>query len=222
MDNRDRIKINVNNSNEMPHSSRRVPTEPGSLRADGTAATRPGSVPGASRLDPNASRRPQKSLSKKRKISIAALVIGIIVLVAGLGFFLWRLLSTPALDDADYLVQIGSWQRGDAPSVIWDFTEIGQGRLTTNDHVNDYDFTWAIEDGQLKIDTDWLYTMNDAYTYHLDQNANQLKLEIDDETLVFVPESAESDSDNRNASQSSPDDTDGTDDTDDTDSTTND
>ena len=71
------------------------------------------------------------------------------------------------------------------PSVFWNFTEIGKGTLTTNNHVNDYDFIWALEDGKLLIETDWLYKLEDEYEYALDQNNGTLTLTKGDETIVF-------------------------------------
>ena len=64
----------------------------------------------------------------------------------------------------------------DTPAVIWNFKEIGKGSLTTNSHVNDYDFIWAIESDNLKIETSWLYTLNDEYEYELNQKEKTLIL----------------------------------------------
>lgn len=122
-----------------------------------------------------------------RRISIFVLVFGLLVLAGGLGFFLYKYLTPSVVADASYLVEVGAWQRVDAPSVIWDFTSVGEGSLTTNDHLNDYHFLWAIDGDQLQLDTDWLYTLNDAFTYRLDQSADQLILERDGEAVTFVP-----------------------------------
>ena len=43
----------------------------------------------------------------------------------------------------------------DEPSVIWNFTEIGKGTLTTNNHENDYDFIWAIDGDRHAPDRDF-------------------------------------------------------------------
>ena len=59
--------------------------------------------------------------------------------------------------------------------------------MTTNNHINDYDFVWAIEDGKLKINTEWLYTLNDEFDYSLDQNEKTLTLTSGDEEIIFVP-----------------------------------
>ena len=71
------------------------------------------------------------------------------------------------------------------PSVIWKFTEVGKGTLTTNGHTNDYDFIWAIEDGKLKIETKWLYELEDEYEYELDKDAGSLILKAGDKEIVF-------------------------------------
>ena len=74
--------------------------------------------------------------------------------------------------------------------VIWNFTEIGKGTLTTNNHLNDYEFIWALEDGKLQVQTDWLYTLNNTYEYLLDQNSGTLTLTSGSETIKFVPASS--------------------------------
>lgn len=127
-------------------------------------------------------------LAKKKPIAgIIALIIGIIMLAAGAVTLVLRLNSKPGLRDAEYLVEIGTWTREGAPSVIWQFTGVGTGTLTTNSHINDYDFIWSIEGDQLKLETDWLYTLNDEYTYAIDQAANILTLNSNGEEWTFVP-----------------------------------
>ena len=77
------------------------------------------------------------------------------------------------------------------PSVIWQFTEVGKGTLTTNNHINDYDFIWALEDGRLKIETKWLYDLENEYEYELNQADKTLILKDDDKEIVFVGHFAE-------------------------------
>lgn len=113
---------------------------------------------------------------KKIIAAIATLVVGLITLVVGVVFLVLHLTGAPAVQDAEYLVKIGSWAEADEPGVIWTFTEVGKGTLTTNNHENDYDFIWAIEDGRLLIETDWLYTLNDTYEYELNQGEQVLTL----------------------------------------------
>ena len=149
----------------------------------------------------------------KKRISLIVLIIGIITLIAGVVFLIVQLNSGPSIADGEYLVSIGEWKlksgkceqskcaentkcvdengqssvvcEGDG--VVWNFTEIGKGTLTTNNHVNDYDFVWTLEDGKLKINTEWLYTLNDEFEYTLDQNGNILTLTRGDEEVEFVP-----------------------------------
>ena len=123
----------------------------------------------------------------KKRVSLIVLIIGLLTLIAGVVFLIVRLSAGPSIADGEYLVSVGEWKEQDEPSVIWNFTEIGKGTLTTNNHTNDYDFIWAIEDGKLKVNTEWLYTLNDEFDYTLDQNGNMLTLTRGDEETIFIP-----------------------------------
>lgn len=123
----------------------------------------------------------------KKRVSLIVLIIGLLTLIAGVVFLIVRLSAGPSMADGEYLVSVGEWKEQDEPSVIWNFTEIGKGTLTTNNHTNDYDFIWAIEDGKLKVNTEWLYTLNDEFDYTLDQNGNMLTLTRGDEETIFIP-----------------------------------
>lgn len=128
---------------------------------------------------------------KKKIISIIVLIVGIITLAVGVVMLILRLTSAPATVDADYLVQVGSWEEEGAPGVIWTFTEVGHGTLTTNNHQNDYDFAWMLEDGKLRIQTDWLYMLDDEFEYSLDQGDKLLTLSTDDSSDIhFRPASS--------------------------------
>lgn len=153
----------------------------------------------------------------KKRVSIIAMIIGLITLVGGVVFLIIRLTAGPSVADGDFLVSVGEWrlQGGeclqtkcgenekclgvdgdpvvvcDDDSVVWKFTEIGKGTLTTNNHVNDYDFIWAIEDDKLKIETEWLYTLNNEYEYELDQAAQTLVLKNGSDEIKFTPLRAE-------------------------------
>ncbi len=72
------------------------------------------------------------------------------------------------------------------PSVIWKFTEVGKGTLTTNGHINDYDFIWAIEDGKLKIETKWLYDLENEFDYEIRRGEGALVLKDGDKETVLV------------------------------------
>ncbi len=149
----------------------------------------------------------------KKRISIITLIVGLVVLAVGVAFLIIRLTASPGIADGEYLVSIGKWKlQGEGceqlkcgedtkcansagetttvcanDGVVWNFTEVGKGTLTTNNHVNDYDFVWALEDGKLKIETEWLYTMDNTYEYSLDQGANILTLTSGAETITFAP-----------------------------------
>lgn len=123
----------------------------------------------------------------KKRISLIVMIIGLITLVVGVVFLIVRLITVPSVTDGEYLVSVGEWTEQGEPGIVWNFTEIGKGTLTTNDHLNDYDFAWALEDGKLKINTEWLYTLNDEFDYTLDQTGNMLTLVNGDEEIIFVP-----------------------------------
>lgn len=123
---------------------------------------------------------------KKKIISICVLVAGVAVLAAGVVFLVLNIVAANKTADGKFLVEAGNWTLENGDSVIWDFTEIGKGTLTTNNHQNDYDFIWSLEDGKLLIETDWLYDLENEYTYELDQGAKTLNLTDDDgETYIF-------------------------------------
>ena len=123
----------------------------------------------------------------KKRVSIIAMIIGLITLVGGVVFLIIRLSAGPSVADGDFLVSVGKWSEDGATSVVWNFTEVGKGTLTTNNHKNDYNFIWAVEDGKLKIETEWLYALENEYDYTLDQGAKILTLKNGSEEIKFVP-----------------------------------
>ena len=126
----------------------------------------------------------------KKKISIAVFIIGIITLIAGVVFLIINLNNGPKIQDGEYLVSVGEWEEVGGPGVIWRFSEIGKGTLTTNNHLNDYDFIWALEGDKIKIETDWLYTIDDEYRYRIDRGQDLLVLIREDSTEInFRPAS---------------------------------
>ena len=130
-----------------------------------------------------------KPATSRRVFSVVTLVLGIVTLVAGVIILVLNLTARPAVPDAEYLVNKSVWSLADAPSVEWTFTEVGKGTLTTNSHVNDYNFLWSISGDKLTLETDWLYTLDDTYTYALDQSTATLTLTADDgiTTYTFTP-----------------------------------
>lgn len=124
---------------------------------------------------------------KKKILSIGVFVLGMIMLVVGIVFLVLNVLKGNAVADGEYLVAAEKWVLTDCgdedcDKVIWDFTEIGKGSLTTDGGEHNYDFKWAIKDGKLDIQTDWLYELNNEYEYSLDQSNGVLTLrDIDTE-----------------------------------------
>ncbi len=128
-------------------------------------------------------------MKRKQLISIIIFIIGLITLIAGVVFLILKLNSGAPIEDGEYLISVDSWIREDGPGVIWSFTEIGKGKLTTNNHLNDYDFIWAIEDGKIKIKTDWLYSLNDEYSYKI-EDGNLILIRDDSSEIKFSPRSS--------------------------------
>ena len=137
--------------------------------------------------------------SKKPLVSLIILIIGIIFLLAGVVFLIISFTRETRIQDGEYLLLAKEWLLDEGedcvssdedeinctPSVIWKFTEIGKGTLTTNGHIDDYDFIWAIEDKKLKIETDWLYPLNNEYDYELNQDEGKLVLTDGEEVAVL-------------------------------------
>lgn len=123
----------------------------------------------------------------KKRVSLIVFITGLVTLVAGASFLLFNIFKKPDIRDAEYLVNVGTWVEQDAESVIWQFTEIGKGTLTTNNHANDYDFLWAIDENTLKIETKWGYNLENEYVFVLDQHNDTLILTEGDKTITFIP-----------------------------------
>ena len=121
----------------------------------------------------------------KQKFSLIVFILGIFTLIAGATALILSFVLKPNMRDAEYLVEIGQWTENDAEGVIWNFTEIGKGTLTTNNHTNDYDFIWAIDGDKLKIETKWLTELNDEFTYKIDQGAKTLTLTSGEDSFTF-------------------------------------
>lgn len=132
-------------------------------------------------------KKPEKSKAKKisgkKKMPIAVFVVGVIAMIGGLSFLIYKLVAGPAAADADFLINTGEWVEEDEPSVIWRFTEIGKGTLTTDGHQTDYDFIWALENGKIKVETAWLYKLEDTFDYSLDQNSKTLTFKDEDKDI---------------------------------------
>lgn len=130
------------------------------------------------KTDNKVSKKTKEEKPKKKVLPITTFLVGLTVLIAGLAFLAVKLIQRSAASDAERLVEMGTLIKDGEESVIWQFTEIGKGTLTTNNHTNDYDFIWAIENGKLKIETAWLYDLNDEFEYKIDGNKLILNGEI--------------------------------------------
>jgi flagellar basal body-associated protein FliL len=137
--------------------------------------------------------KPKKHLSKKAKIAIIVSSIVVVLLgIAALLVFVVFKKEEPVviLTDRDILVS-KSWEKQDAPTVIWTFRADGTGELTTN-KTNYYDTKWTLSDDEpatLEITTAWLYELKDSFTFTLDREANTFTVKklSDDTESVFVP-----------------------------------
>ena len=112
---------------------------------------------------------------KKKIISFSVLAVGLIALVVGVVFLVLNIIKMNQAADGDFLVTAGNWvMEGSDSKVVWDFTEIGKGSLTTNGHINDYNFIWSLKDGKLQIETDWLYDLENEYEY----NSKEIRINL--------------------------------------------
>lgn len=137
------------------------------------------------------------NISKNKAVSLAVLIVGLIMLAVGVVFLALGIKKASLLADGDFLVAAGEWRLAESETcveieckdtVIWTFSEIGKGTLTTNGHKNDYDFKWAIRDGKLVIETDWLYELDNEYEYTIDHGALVLTLKDGEREYKFVAE----------------------------------
>ena len=142
--------------------------------------------------------KPEKDPLKSKKRKKLALIISGAVLTLGLiggalYYFVFREVP-PELSDAEFLVSVGTWEKSGSPKVKWIFKENGVGTLTTNNMINDYEFTWTLEDGVLKISTAWLYSLEDEFTFSLNREENSFTVvsKEDEKESIFVPTTAES------------------------------
>lgn len=120
---------------------------------------------------------------RRKKWPIVLFFCGAVALILGIIALVVNLVSKPAISDAEFMISNGEWVREDEPTVIWDFTEAGKGTLTTDGHLNNYDFTWMLDGNKLKIETSWLYDLADEFDYTLDQGAKTLTIKNDEKSI---------------------------------------
>ena len=147
--------------------------------------------------------KPAKTKKKKSNrfiVSVVVFVIGLITLICGAVFLILDLIRVPDSADGEFLISADEWvlengtncandtetETNCMPSVIWKFTDIGKGTLTTNNHINDYDFAWAIKDGKLLIETNWLYELENEYEFKLNQKEKTLTLIDGEKEITFT------------------------------------
>ena len=144
-------------------------------------------------IEPEDDEKAEKRLSKKARIAIiiSSVIVALLGIAATLFFVVFKKEEPEViLTDRDILVSI-SWEKQDAPTVIWTFHKDGTGELTTNKS-NYYDTEWTLNDEEpatLKITTKWLYELNDSFTFTLDHEARTFTVKnlADDTESVFVP-----------------------------------
>ena len=140
----------------------------------------------------------EKSLNPRgRKVKrIVFISVGVFLFLilggTGLYFYLNRD-TTPPFSDAEFLVDVGTWEKEGSPKVKWIFKADGKGTLTTNES-NFYDFTWKLDGEDLKISTDWLYTLEDDFSFTLNREEKTFTVvaKSDEKESVFIPTTADS------------------------------
>ena len=128
---------------------------------------------------------------KKKALSITVFVVGLVTLVVGVVLLVLNLTRKVAIADGEYLMSAEKWTltdcgEEDCEKVVWKFTEIGKGTLTTDGGEHNYNFEWAIREGELQIQTDWLYELDNEYEYILDQDNGVLTLMDEDHEYRFT------------------------------------
>ena len=148
----------------------------------------------ADKIDKIAGTKPKKRLSKKARLAIiiSSVVVALATIAAVLIFVVFKKEEPVAvLTDRD-LLTAHAWEKQDAPTVIWTFHADGTGEITTN-KTNYYDIIWSLSQEEdthkLEIQTDWLYKLNDSFTFSLDRETDTFTVKnLSDETeSVFLP-----------------------------------
>lgn len=140
---------------------------------------------------------PEKTLVKKKKskkpLIITLVVLAVLAAGAAAFYFLYWKNRTPevVLTDAEFLIDVKSWEKEGAPTVIWTFKDEKNGELTTNKS-NYYDFTWTLEKGDpglLKVQTAWLLDLDDTFEFVLNREEKSftVKNRTDNLESKFVP-----------------------------------
>ena len=134
-----------------------------------------------------------------KKIVLISVGVFLLLTLGGTGlYFYLNRDTTPPLSDADFLVDIGTWEKQGSPKVKWIFKKDGEGTLTTNES-NFYDFTWELSGEELKISTDWLYTLEDDFSFSLNREEKTFTVvaKSDNKESVFIQTTGNSSSENQ-------------------------
>ena len=133
----------------------------------------------------------EKSLVKpksKKPLIITLVAVAVLALAGGVYYYLAHREKPVFLSDAEYLIDVESWEKSGAPSVIWAFRADSKGELTTNKS-NYYPTSWSLEGGKLQISTSWLYELNDEFEFSLNrvEKSFTVKNLSDDTESTFLP-----------------------------------
>ncbi|MBQ6396386.1 hypothetical protein IJH89_02250 [Candidatus Saccharibacteria bacterium] len=190
-------------SETPPAETFQIPPE----SADSRPTAPDSSVPGSADSSPKTKKskktlRREKKLEKararasggkksKKPLIISLVVLFLLALSGGLFYYFKFLKPAPAPEKsvAELLVEVESWEKLDASSVIWVFRSDGNGELTTNKE-NYYKTSWSLSsDSSLKITTSWLYSLDDSFSFTLDRTAPSFTVVNDKDGTVstFVP-----------------------------------
>ncbi|MBR3232952.1 hypothetical protein IKF74_01570 [Candidatus Saccharibacteria bacterium] len=151
----------------------------------------------ADKIDQVAGTKPKKHLSKKAKLALiisgAVLVAAAIVVV--LILFVFKKTEPVIVKTDRDILTAHAWEKDGAPTVIWTFRDDGSGEITTNKS-NYYNMNWSLEQGEgesatqtLKITTNWLYDIEDTFTFSLDRDEDTFTVKnlADNIESVFLP-----------------------------------
>ncbi|MBR3204184.1 hypothetical protein IKF81_00680 [Candidatus Saccharibacteria bacterium] len=136
---------------------------------------------------------PEQSEEKKKSkkpLIISLIIIALVLAAGGASYYFFFRKKSPLIlsSESEYLIETKSWEKVDAPSVIWTFNEQGKGEITTNKS-NYYEMEWELSDKTLKIDTNWLYELNDSFDFFLNREEKSFTVinRSDNTVSTFVP-----------------------------------
>ncbi|MBQ3464506.1 hypothetical protein IJH27_01580 [Candidatus Saccharibacteria bacterium] len=135
---------------------------------------------------------PEKSLVKKKSkkpLVISLVIVGVLLMAGAIyGLFFLDLAPKIVLSDAEFLVDVRSWEKDGAPTVIWTFNDLESGEITTN-KTNYYKTKWGLENEKLSFKTEWLYEISDEFEFLLNREEKYFTVKnlADGGESKFVP-----------------------------------